>query len=317
MPADTINTNQHYVSQMLLRGFATAADSEQVHLFDKKTGKQFTTAIRIVAAERGYYDLSDSATLDAAMNRADGTASGIINKIRDRQSLSGTPREDREMLAGFVALQILRTRGFQEGYRHIGQTMVDAIKERGLIPPPEWEEELRAEKVREEYLRVIPSFMRDFMPHLLDKDLLLYKTDSSLPFCISDNPVALNNTVNDGDGIRGTLGLAVRGIEIFLPISKTLTLAYICPSVGMAFELAKRNLRQLGGFISEDGFYYLQARDTGKALVLKPDNVRFQNSLQIWNAERFVVASRDDFADATDIVEHDPRARVGRRITAT
>ena len=113
MTADTINTNQHYVSQMLLRGFATAADSEQVHVFDKKTGNKYTTAIRIVASERGYYDLSDSATLDAAMNRADGTASRIINTIRDRQSLSGIPREDREMLAGFVVLQLLRTRGFQ------------------------------------------------------------------------------------------------------------------------------------------------------------------------------------------------------------
>lgn len=114
MSDDTINTNQHYVSQMLFRGFETAVGSEQVHVFDKQTDRTFVTAIRNVASERGYYDLGDS-TLDAAMNLADDAASPIINKIRNRQSLSGIPREDREMLAGFVVLQLLRTRGFQEG----------------------------------------------------------------------------------------------------------------------------------------------------------------------------------------------------------
>jgi len=221
------------------------------------------------------------------------------------------------MLAGFVVLQLLRTRGFLERFRHIGQTMVETIRERGLEPPSEWDEHLTAERTREAYLRVIPGSLRDFLPHLLKKDLLLFKTDNSVPFCISDNPVALNNTVNDGDGIRGTLGLAVQGIEIYLPISKNLTLAYICPSVGMAYELEKSNLRRMGGFFNEDAFYYLQARDTGKAMALKPDNVRFQNSLQIRNAERFVVSSLNDFADAADMVARDPEARFGPRVTTS
>ena len=186
-----------------------------------------------------------------------------------------------------------------------------------MKPPSEWGEELTTEQQREAYLRVIPGFLRDFLPHLLNKDLLLFKTDSRVPFCISDNPVALNNTVNDGDGIWGTLGLAAQGIEIYLPISKNLTLAYICPSVGMAYELEKSKLYRMGAFIDEDAFYYLQARDTGRAIVLNPENVRFQNSLQIRNAERFVVASRDDFEDAIDMVARDPKARLGPRVTTS
>ena len=72
----------------------------------------------------------------------------------------------------------------------------------------------------------------------------------------------------------------------------------------------------MGGLFNEAAFCYLQSRDMGKAMVLKPENVRFQNSLQIINAERFVVSSRDDFADAADIVARHPGARLGPRVTA-
>lgn len=314
---DTANTNQHYVPQMLLRGFSTTPDSEQVWVFDKRTGKAFTTGIRAIAAEEGYYDLGDSAIIDAAMNRTDAFASRIIGEIRSRRSLAGISRDDRDMLAGFVVIQLLRTRGFQEGMRHMAEGLATAIAKKAGTMPPGWDEELaNQEWLREEYLRVIPQFTGDFLPHLLDKDLLLFRTDAGLPFCISDNPVALNNTINTGDGIRGTLGLAVRGIEIYLPISSELTLAYICRSVGERYETIRDELWRLGGFISEDAHNYLQARDIGKALKLGPENVRFQNSLQARNAERFVISPVNEFADAADMIANHPDARVGPRATA-
>lgn len=286
-------------------------------VFDKQTGKKFPSSIRNIAAERGYYDLSDSFTLDKGMSVADNDAADIIKRIRDRHSLAGLPRRDREVLAVFVVLQFLRTRGFQEHFRHMGQSLVDAITKRGLKLPSEWDEQLTAERQREAYLEAIPGYLKDFLPHLQAKDLLLFKTDRSVPFCISDNPVALNNTVNDGDGLRGTLGFAVQGIEVYLPISAELTLAYLCPSIGLAYELDNLRLRGVGGLFNEDAFYYLQARNLRIAMRLKPDNVRFQNSLQIRNAERFVIACRDDFADAADMVARDPEARFGPRVTTS
>ena len=310
----TANTNQHYVPQMLLRGFAVANQPEQVWAFDKQAGRSFPTAIRNIAAERGYYDLNGSAALDAAMNEADGLASPIINEIRRRRSLSGITADARLTLAGFVVLQILRTRGFQEHMRHMEQTMVNAVTERFGQMPEGWRPDVQPEVAREEYLHSIPTFTRDFLPHLLDKDLLLFRTGTDHPFCISDHPVALNNTNNPGDGIRGTLGLAVRGIEIYLPISSEVTLAYICPSVGEQYEKFSSQLKLLGGFVNEDAYYYLQSRDTGNALRMGAENVRFQNSLQILHAERFLISSVNAFEDALDIVETHPEARFGHRV---
>jgi hypothetical protein len=313
--SDTANTNQHYVPQMLLRGFTTTPDSEQVWVFDKRTSKTFSTAVRNIAAERGYYDLGDSAVLDAMMNRADDITAGIINRIRERHSLAGLSRDDREVLAAFVVMQMLRTRGNQEYTRHLVQITAKKIAEMTGTIHPAMEAVLAGPRLREEYLRRIPESTGDYLPHLLNKDLLLFKTYCTVPFCISDNPVALNNTFNRGDRIWGTLGLAVPGIEIYLPISSELTLAYICRSVGEKNEEIRDKLWRLGGFISEDVYIFLQARDTGKPMILKPDNVKFQNSLQAWNAERFVISSVNEFADAAHMIEIDPNARFGPRAT--
>ncbi|HET8888931.1 MAG TPA: DUF4238 domain-containing protein [Candidatus Angelobacter sp.] len=245
--SDTANTNQHYVPQMLQRGFTTTKDSEQVWVFDKRTGNAFISGIRNIAAERGYYDLGGSAILDAAMNRADDLAARIINRIRDRSSLAGVTLDDRGMLAGIVVMQLLRTRGHQEHTRHVAQMLLKKLTEMSDGISPAMEAEFSEQQLREEYLGRIPKFTGDFLPHLLNKDLMLFGTNRNVPFCISDNPVALNNMLNPGDGIRGTLGLAVPGIEIYLPISSELTLAYMCPSVGQQYEEIRNKLWRLGG----------------------------------------------------------------------
>jgi hypothetical protein len=96
---DTANTNQHYVPQMLLRGFAIDGEKEQVRVFDKSTGKEFPTAIRNIGAERGYYDIDGSAAIDAAMNQMDDVSSPIIQKLRERRSISCLNTTDRIVLA--------------------------------------------------------------------------------------------------------------------------------------------------------------------------------------------------------------------------
>jgi Protein of unknown function (DUF4238) len=312
---DTANTNQHYVPQMLLRGFATGADREQVWVFDKRSGRTFQTAIRNIDAERGYYDIGDSAVLDAAMNRTDDIAAGIINKIRAGSSLYGLTQFQIGMLKTVVGVQLLRTRGYQESRRHMVRTVADRIHEMTGTQHPELGEYLEEDRLRSEYLRDIPESTRQFLPHLLTKDLLLFKAGRDTPFCISDNPVALNNTINPGDGIRGTLGLAVPGIEIYLPISSELTLGLLCPSIGEQYEVTRDVLWQFGGFINESAYKFLQARDTGKPLILDRDNVRFQNSLQAWNAERFVISSVNNFADVAEMIEANAEIRLGPRAT--
>jgi threonine dehydrogenase-like Zn-dependent dehydrogenase len=53
----------------------------------------------------------------------------------------------------------------------------------------------------------------------------------------------LANNFNPGDDIRGTLGFAVEGIEVYLPISHELTLGCLCPTIPAKLAAAKARIR--------------------------------------------------------------------------
>ena len=59
----------------------------------------------------------------------------------------------------------------------------------------------------------------------MNKVWTLCESDKS--FFISDNPVVLHNSINKNEFV-GTLGLDSYGIEIYLPLSASLTLCIFC-----------------------------------------------------------------------------------------
>ena len=164
----------------------------------------------------------------------------------------------------------------------------------------------------EKALSTILGLVRPAVDELQKKHLILYRSDGSLLFCIGDSPVALHNTLNPGDGIRGTLGLAVPGIEVYLPISKDLVLAYMCLSIAVSCIGLEEEARSMV-FAHAYAGPYLRALEHGTAIFMEKDHIRFQNSLQLGYAERFVYSSADNFEDARDILAENPRHRVGPR----
>jgi hypothetical protein len=280
-------------------------------VFDKKKSRSFTSPLEPLAAERGYYDLTDSQTLDDAMTRSENTTAPIINGIREHRSVARLSERDRTYLTGFVVLQALRTRGSQEGMKHGTETMTATLRERTGLDFPEFNE--TPEEHRRNYLKTIPEFAGEFLPHFLSKDLMLLETDGTVPFCISDNPVTMFNSINKGDGLWSTIGFAVPGIEIYLPISSELTLAFMCPTLGLAHEVLQEQASSIGNLTDENAFYYLRARDTGKPLKRNAEHVKFLNSLQVFYSERLVISSQNDFTDAIEMVKKDPRLTIGPR----
>lgn len=205
------------------------------------------------------------------------------------------------ILAGFTALQMIRTRGALEQQQDMGVQLARRLTDM----TPEFAQGIQAlrdpTQQREMFLTGIPERTRTYMRHLLTKSIILFQSDGSLPFWISDNPVAKHNTSNPGDGIRGTLGLAVPGIEIYLPISSSLTVGFMCPSIGGSHQRLYDDCMAFG-FISLCAHEYLRAVRTGQPLELSYEKVRFQNSLQVVNAERFVFSNTDEFSDARGMV---------------
>jgi hypothetical protein len=313
--ADPADTNQHYVPQFLLRGFHTGNEA-QIWAFDKTSSKSFTTAIDKVASEHGFYNVDGSAQLDDVIRKFEEATAPIIKDVRERKSLAGIDEFKRIWLSGFTALQYVRTRAFSERSQdmmrqitHVatqmsgGELSEQVRKQLGLDEPG---------TEHEKALSTILGLVRPAVDELQKKHLILYRSDGSLLFCIGDSPVALHNTLNPGDGIRGTLGLAVPGIEVYLPISKDLVLAYMCLSIAVSCIGLEEEARSMG-FTHAHAGPYLRAIKHGTAVLMEKEHIRFQNSLQLGFAERFVYSSVDNFEDARDILAGNPRHRVGPR----
>ncbi|HUX06730.1 MAG TPA: DUF4238 domain-containing protein [Acidobacteriota bacterium] len=302
MAGSTIGTNQHYVPQALLRGFIFDENREQIFTFDKQTRRSFPTTIRNIAAERDFYTVAGSDVLDQSMNRADGLAAPVLRMIREEKNLRLLNAMDLGVLAGFAGLQMLRTRNMLEQWRDMGIQFADRFARMGDELPNGFEDIRDPERAREGFLAAIPQQAVTMMRSLLNKHILLLESDGSLPFWLSDNPITKNNTLNEGDGLVGTLGLEVPGIEVYLPVSSQITVAFMSPLVTAAYLEVDTQARRMG-FISPDAHEYLRAQRTGRPMKLSRDNVRFQNSLQVHNSERWVFSFEDSFADAVEMVE--------------
>src|SRR4051812_1172721 len=105
VPSDS-QTNQHYVPQLLLKGFAPEK-RKQVYAFDKNTGSVFRSSIRNLASERGFYYLGsgpDPNRVDRWLGRLEEATAPIIRSIRNRRTLNHLQSVERQWLAAFIAV---------------------------------------------------------------------------------------------------------------------------------------------------------------------------------------------------------------------
>jgi hypothetical protein len=299
---DKAETHQHYVPQFILRGFASGR-SKQLHVFDKANSKSFKTAVRNVASEGGSYDAEIGGvthSLDPFLSKLEEHAKDPIRKVLTTRSVRGLSVEERASIAVFVTIQLLRTNAHRRQFKHMNDMFRDAIIQRGGDPyNVENFKVLDEEAARVAHLRLIPGLARDLAPHFVDKSWLLYSTLQKHAFYISDNPVTMYNTVNQ-DPNRGTAGIAVPGIEIYLPLSGTLCLGFLCPTLEEWIRDGQMHADRLGVPLSLHDF--ITALDGNGTLGLAPESVMHQNSLQVINAEQYIFSSNGDFSLVLDML---------------
>jgi hypothetical protein len=181
--------------------------------------------------------------------------------------------------------------------------------------PPVNEEELRVDRA------IAIANSNDFVPYFFGKTWLLLKTTKGRPLYISDNPISLKNTYDHTP--LGSLGLAVQGIEVYMPLSKTLSLAMWCPSLeaelnrgmDMVNFLSKTNSGLLNSLPGLGSFEELmKGIRTGSAVPLTSENLLNLNSLQVIFSSRFLFSSKNDFSVAEKMIDLHPAAREGPKL---
>jgi hypothetical protein len=155
-------------------------------------------------------------------------------------------------------------------------------------------------------------------PHFLSKVWFVARTTPAHPFWIGDNPIALQNHVDRGP--YGNLGLAVPGIEIYMPLSSTRALGMWCPSVARRFDESARTIRMaprhlLDAVRDPDRMLAIaDALESGGALDYESRHVMNLNSLQVIRAERYIVSPTDEFALVRRMLADHPEFRGGQRM---
>ena len=323
---------QHYVPKFLLRNFGVGK-KDHLFVFDKRTGKNFKTAARNVAAESGFYDIQfqeHTLTLEPSLAQLEGKAAAIVGKLLAASNVRALSDDDRAMLAVFFSVQMMRTRAAREQWRHMGNVLAKEIRriapdnsqeliEKYVGPEPDKNEETL------QSIRLIRSAPQKFALHFLDKAWVLLKTDRRHPFCIGDHPLGMQNA--NPREFCGNIGLAVDGIEIYFPLDPEYALGMWCPTLEAEMRQGLGKLNSLSPSVSllDSEFagrkLYLEqtvsAIDAGHPLRYLPENVTNFNSIQIANAERYVFASSDDFALVRDMLRSNPELRTGRRFSTS
>lgn len=306
---------QHYVPRFLLRHFGTGK-KDRLHVFDKETEQPFTTNVKNVAAESRFYDFEvdgQELTIEPGLERIESLAKPVIKSILDANSLAQMTAMHKATLSIFLAVQFTRTKWFREQFRELPKQLAEHVRR---VHGEDADLSGIADYVRvpddNELAFQVAGFthrsMQDFAHQFANKAWMLLVTDGKHPFMIGDHPIGMQN---DNDmGPYGNIGLAVRGIQMYFPLSPKQALAMWCPSI---HEMFREKVARDGGRNGADKV--LESLDTGHPLSYSPENVMHFNSLQVAHAERFVFSSIDDFSLVKRMIAEFPSTKRGMRST--
>lgn len=320
----TIAKVQHYVPQFLLRNFGNGK-KDQVWVYDKSSGRSFPSNVKNVASESRFYNFEHAGqtlSLEPWLCELEGKAKSVISSVLDADSLSALAGGQRQILASFLAVQMIRTKNFREEWSSFPGMLRERLQRDGdQVPAGSQAEEIFREisenDLKEQTARMIFNAPDTYAAHFLEKDWVLAATQRKHPFLLSDNPLTRQNMLEQPN--RGNLGLASPGIEIYFPLSPTRALAMWCPTLSELVHRAAHSPRgrQTRGDPSdaESISALSKALRNGKLIQYSVANVENFNSLQVAWSERYIFSTLNDFQLASEMLEFQPRLRGGPRPT--
>lgn len=312
----TIAKVQHYVPQFLLKNFGRGK-KDQLWVFDKASGRSFFTNAKNVASESRFYDFEvdgKTVSLEPILTKIESAAKHVIQKILNEDTLGSLNEEERAQMAVFCSIQMARTRNFREQWLAFPRMLRKELEKHGDqvesgSQAEQLIQDLTENDVKAETGRFILGAPGMFAEHFASKHWVLAATTPKHPFQISDNPLTRQNMIERP--FHGNLGLTVPGIEIYLPLAPTRALAMWCTSLTIPILEREEELRKAAPGYAEA---LAEALRTGNPLHYSAENVTNFNSLQIWQAERYVFSFKEDFALAQDMITSDAKLRTGPRM---
>lgn len=307
--------------QFLLKNFSDK--KKRIWVFDKWEDRVFRTNIRNVAAERKFYDFEDGSncggSLEEGLSKIESECRKALKNVLRDGSIAHLEPADRGAIAVFASLQFLRTKAWREDLGELIEQLHSWVKGGFWRVEGSFEAGqggasggLSAKSLHLELIGKVDKYFQ----HFLSKDWLLIEAPRSSPIWVSDNPVTLQNQIVKSEGVWGNLGLGIRGIEIYLPISHRFSLAFFS-SVHKQNIVEMRSkldsLKGMGVDVGEDREERVANLEAsffhGRPLKFQNENVKNLNSLQVISSKRFLFSENDQFELAYDMIRSNAALR--------
>lgn len=310
----SIPKRQHFVPQLYLRQFAV---SEQIFAYDKSSRRSYRTNTSNVAVESFFYgfpnELVDSirhefpddiikalkgvdfrVVLEYWFQPLEDTIGALLPHLSDRletQKYFRLKNNEQEALAVFVTIQLLRTKEQRAFIVELTeQAIAHGLMKRtpghliGSDPPnitldPQYESLFHAQVLLDRQLR------NAIVDLLLSRSRVwrFWLNTTGTPFYASDSPVVVYSHNDDATGI------ASPGVEMALPLSPNLILIIADVKAMTAGE--RRRHRKM---------------HKRAAVMNDVENVKFYNTLQVYQSYRQVFCQTDEFDFADQVCEANP-----------
>lgn len=316
---------QHTVPRFLLNEFGFGKKkNKSIYTFDKHDDRVFPQSVKDATTRNSFYNVKDDSqksSLEPLLGEIESTASIGIKKLISTENISVLTDDEKKSISTFVVVQQSRTFHSLQNNSELVDELAKKINNfNGHINVKKSDFSLNLTEKKNMFLSSILS--SDSSSSLIsNKSWILYKTSLNDPFYISDNPVTLHND-KKAHGIYGNIGLGVRGIQIHLPISSTLVLAFHCPSVRKNI-LKTRDQQMLIEKIAPQKLLnipnptiitdYAKAYETGQALIIRSEFVRFLNSLQVIFSEQYLFSHKNEFELVQTMIKDNAKYRNGFR----
>lgn len=266
---------QHFVPQFYLRNFG-----DELYCFDKKNDEKFKTTPNNVALKPDFYggEYEGIPSLETIFSQLENRHAVAIKNLIEKQDYYALPHDQKLAVCEFLAFQYLRTEESRKNITHLMESLYHLVGSK-IIP-----ENLKIKLSEKGSVGMHLDIMREYRRLAIlffNMKISVFLNKTTIPFWTSDNPVSKQNEYDTNP--YGNLGITNKGIEIHLPLTPTLCLYALDPTI----------------FYVESNF---------KEISTKQHVIR-ENFLQLRYSTRFVYSNTERFHLITSMLKSNPHLK--------
>ena len=214
--------NQHYVPQMLLRGFCIA-NTKQINSYDLYSSLFSKESIRSICSGDFFYDEQNE--FENILSQIEGSAGKIIDALRKGIYQLLTDDKNKEFLIMFIVVQMYRTNSAKlNGLARIDNLQMSLVKDllvKNFGDVDNYGYFKYDEDDKRNIIQINLTLATLMSLGMLDLKIHILESESNATFILSDNPAVMYNYIFSNTQHPISSSPFASGTMIFLPISNS------------------------------------------------------------------------------------------------